>query len=395
MGRDSSQHCRKRLLCARPALALPPIELEVGGDARRRTDFVIGVDTTATSMLLQSSRSEGRLLPSELISANERGYWRAFAFALKQAPGRRAWAIEGTGSYGKRADALPASGGASTCSRSSGPSGRAGSAAAQSRTALDALRAARQAARRREARAATPPARRESLRVLLQVARRAGGAEGAPQPAAGAARHLPPSRCARSSPRSTRARLLARCRALAPKQKTDPELNATLRALRYSRTRIDALSLEQRELDGTSRWPNSRPASRPARHRPDRRRPDARRLVTPGRFGTRPRSRRLAGAPPIPASSGQTSATASTAAATANSTASSTTVVVTRRKHDPETIAYIERRRSEGKTDREAIRCLKRYIARRTLPTPRGERHDRLTFIEASFQQHGRSSFGI
>ena len=47
----------------------------------------------------------------------------------------------------------------------------------------------------------------------------------------------------------TRARLLARCRTLAPAQETDPELNATLRALRLLATRIDALSLEQRELE--------------------------------------------------------------------------------------------------------------------------------------------------
>lgn len=32
---------------------------------------------------------------------------------------------------------------------------------------------------------------------------------------------------------------------------------------------------------------------------------------------------------------------------------------------DPETRAYIQRRVSEGKTKREAIRCLKRHLARR------------------------------
>jgi len=40
------------------------------------------------------------------------------------------------------------------------------------------------------------------------------------------------------------------------------------------------------------------------------------------------------------------------------------TIVISRRKHHPETIAYLERRQREGKTDREAIRCLKRYLAR-------------------------------
>ena len=40
------------------------------------------------------------------------------------------------------------------------------------------------------------------------------------------------------------------------------------------------------------------------------------------------------------------------------------TIVLSRRQHDPATIAYIERRQAEGKTVREAIRCLKRFLAR-------------------------------
>jgi transposase len=40
-------------------------------------------------------------------------------------------------------------------------------------------------------------------------------------------------------------------------------------------------------------------------------------------------------------------------------------VIVTRARCHPQTRDYIERRRSEGKSTREAIRCLKRYLARR------------------------------
>jgi hypothetical protein len=40
------------------------------------------------------------------------------------------------------------------------------------------------------------------------------------------------------------------------------------------------------------------------------------------------------------------------------------TIVLARRRSDQRTIAYIHRRISEGKTEREAIRSLKRYIAR-------------------------------
>jgi hypothetical protein len=39
-------------------------------------------------------------------------------------------------------------------------------------------------------------------------------------------------------------------------------------------------------------------------------------------------------------------------------------ILVTRKRSHPATIAYIERRMQEGKTRREANRCLKRYLAR-------------------------------
>ena len=40
------------------------------------------------------------------------------------------------------------------------------------------------------------------------------------------------------------------------------------------------------------------------------------------------------------------------------------TVVLTRLQRDARTRAYADRRRTEGKTDREIKRCLKRYLAR-------------------------------
>jgi transposase len=40
------------------------------------------------------------------------------------------------------------------------------------------------------------------------------------------------------------------------------------------------------------------------------------------------------------------------------------TIAVTRSKHHPETRAYLDRRISEGKTKREALRALKRHISR-------------------------------
>lgn len=41
------------------------------------------------------------------------------------------------------------------------------------------------------------------------------------------------------------------------------------------------------------------------------------------------------------------------------------TIAIVRMSHDPTTRAYVARRIAEGKTKRETVRCLKRYIARR------------------------------
>ena len=48
-------------------------------------------------------------------------------------------------------------------------------------------------------------------------------------------------------------------------------------------------------------------------------------------------------------------------------------IAITRARIDPQTRAYLERKRSEGKSNREALRCLKRHLARqvhRLLSTP-------------------------
>jgi len=42
--------------------------------------------------------------------------------------------------------------------------------------------------------------------------------------------------------------------------------------------------------------------------------------------------------------------------------------VMVRLVSDPSTRAYMERRTKEGKSKREAIRCLKRYVARELYP---------------------------
>lgn len=72
----------------------------------------------------------------------------------------------------------------------------------------------------------------------------------------------------------------------------------------------------------------------------------------------------LAGTNPIPANSGRTTRYRLNRGGDRTLNAALHTIAITRRRHDPTTRDYVQRRRAEGKTDREITRCLKRYIAR-------------------------------
>jgi transposase len=83
-----------------------------------------------------------------------------------------------------------------------------------------------------------------------------------------------------------------------------------------------------------------------------------------GRISSEAAFARLAGAAPIPASSGQTIRYRLDRSGDRKLNRALYMILVTRKRSHPATIAYIERRLQEGKTRREANRCLKRYLAR-------------------------------
>ena len=84
----------------------------------------------------------------------------------------------------------------------------------------------------------------------------------------------------------------------------------------------------------------------------------------PGRVRSEAAFARLAGVAPIPASSGKTVRHRLSRGGDRQLNRALHTVVLHRRQHDPTTQAYIEGRVAEGKSRREAIRLLKRYLAR-------------------------------
>src|SRR4051812_39526660 len=82
------------------------------------------------------------------------------------------------------------------------------------------------------------------------------------------------------------------------------------------------------------------------------------------RFATPAKLARVAGVAPIRASSGNTQRHRLDPGGNRQINAALHRVIVTRARCHQPTRDYLERRRREGKTTREAIRCLKRYLAR-------------------------------
>jgi transposase len=72
----------------------------------------------------------------------------------------------------------------------------------------------------------------------------------------------------------------------------------------------------------------------------------------------------LCGVSPVEASSGKTQRRRLNRGGDRRANSALYTITITRLRHDQRTRDYIDRRTTQGKTRREAIRCLKRYIAR-------------------------------
>jgi transposase len=133
-------------------------------------DYVIGVDTHRDEHVLAAlTAAAAAVVAGQAVRANARGYRETLRFAERYAAGRRAWAIEGTGSYGAGLARYLAERGETVLEVSRTP--RAERRLRGKDDALDAARTARAALA--SVTMAVPRAgeRREALRLLL-VARR-------------------------------------------------------------------------------------------------------------------------------------------------------------------------------------------------------------------------------
>jgi transposase len=165
----------------------------------------------------------------------------------------------------------------------------------------------------------------------------------------------------------SRARLVRRLAAVRPERRRDVELRGTLRALRAVARRIQQLTAEEREL-ALEIERLTRALAPQLLEQPGVGPLAAAQLVIswshPGRIRSEAAFARLAGCAPIPASSGQTIRYRLDRSGDRQLNRALHMILVTRRRTHAPTIDYTNRRIQDGKTRREANRCLKRYLAR-------------------------------
>lgn len=330
-----------------------------------RVDVVIGVDThkhTHTAAVIASGT--GAALAHTTVTADAVGYAELVAFAGQHATSR-GWAIEGAGGYGAgltrhlidRHEMVV------EVDRPKRPKRRAGAKT----DLIDAERAARDALARDHLAQPKTGAVRAALQMRLAARRAAVTAGADAQKQLLALVITAPQRLRDRFTGQRTPAVIATAATLRTRATGDIEYDTAVAVLRALARRIQDLQTEaathQKAIAALVRsW-----------------RPDlldqpgigpivAATVLTAWSHAGRCRNdgafAMLAGTAPIPASSGMTVRYRLNRAGDRQLNQALHTIALTRLKHDPDTRAYAERRRKEGKSDRDIRRCLKRYICR-------------------------------
>lgn len=328
-------------------------------------DVVIGVDThknTHTAAVVAAAT--GAAVEDLTVDTDPDGYAELIAFADRHS-GLRVWSIEGTGGYGAGLTRFLTERGELVIEldRPNRPARRNGAKS----DPLDAVRAGREALAREHLAQPRAAGERAALSVLLTARRSAVDASTVAQ------RQL--LSLVTAAPETVRARFrglstvltVTTAAALRMSNSWDVETRTYAYAIRQLARRVGAMQTEAAThekaiLAIVRSW-----------------RPDlldqlgvgpivaATVLCAwshPGRCRNEAAFASLAGVAPIPASSGLTTRHRLNRCGDRQLNRALHVIVLSRLRYDPATRAYAERRRTEGRTDREIKRCLKRYISR-------------------------------
>ncbi len=331
-----------------------------------QADHVLGIDTHRDSHSAAILAADTAVVQGQItVAANERGYRRLLRFARESAPGRRAWAVEGTGSYGAGLTVFLQREGEMVLEvdRPRRPARRDRAKSDQ----LDAIRAAREALTREHLARPRQRGEREALRVLLATrdsavrSKRAaitlmkGLLVSAAPTLREGLRSLSTSeqlaRCARLRVSPTQDANSARRRSLyarAPVEHSRCKRKHTNSKQRSSLSSLDLAPWLLAEM-GVGAIVAAQILCAYSHH---------------GRIRSEAAFASLAGVAPIPASSGQTVRHRLNRSGDRQLNRALHTIVLCRMRDDARTRAYTARRQAEGRSTREIKRCLKRYTAR-------------------------------
>jgi transposase len=331
-----------------------------------QVDFVIGVDTHRDNNVAAIVEAvTGGVVDHLHCSTDAMGYKRALAFATLHAPGRRVWAIEGTGSFGSGLTTflLEHREWVVEIDRPARPARRDGAKSDE----LDAVRAAREALSREHLAAPRARGDREAMRVLL--AARHGAIVGRTK-AIGQLKAMivnAPQQLRDQLRRGTTDQQLDRCARLRTLPSHSVEHRATVQAIRATARRALYLEAEAAEYE-TELEQLVMSACPELLALPGVGVITAAQFLIcwshPGRIRNEAAFAALAGVAPIPASSGNTVRHRLNRSGDRQLNRALHTVALSRLQHHEPTRAYAARRTAEGKSTRDIKRCLKRAIAR-------------------------------
>jgi len=336
------------------------------GMLAEQVDHVIGVDTHRDSHTAVVLDTTGSVLSELTVPSDAFGYKRVHAFGRSHAPRLRAWAIEGTGSFGAGLTTYLLEQGewVVEIDRPARPARRNGAKSDE----LDAARAAREALSREHLAQPRRRGDREAIRVLLTTR------HGTVVSRTRAVCHL--KALLVSAPEQLRHHFrhmrtdeqLARCARLRTSSSQSAEHRCTIMALRSTARRALALQAEADDLE-TEIERLVMEAAPGLLAEPGVGAISAAQILCSWSHGGRLRSEAafaaLAGAAPVPASSGQTVRHRLNRGGDRQLNRALHTIVLSRLAHHDETKAYAARRKAEGRTPREIKRCLKRHLSRR------------------------------
>lgn len=331
-----------------------------------QADHVIGVDTHRDSNSAAVLTPATGAIDAEItLPTDAFGHRRLLRFAREHGPGRRVWAIEGTGSFGAGLTTYLLEQGewVVEVDRPRRPARRNGAKSDE----LDAVRAAQEALSRKHLAQPRRRGDREAIRVLLAARE---GAVRSRTKAIGLLKGL-----LVSAPQALRDQLrrhstdeqLVRCARLRTSLTQTTEHRCTVIALRTTARRALALEAEANNLESELEL-ILRTLAPALLDEPGVGVITAAQIINAwshtGRFRSEAAFASLGGAAPIPASSGQTVRYRLNRGGDRQLNRALHTITLSRLTHHPQTRAYAARRAAEGKTPREIKRCLKRYLAR-------------------------------